>query len=104
MINIFLFIYITVSTVGLVGMKFADKLLSLTFILSGLLYGIGAAFWLYILRNNNISIAFPIVTSGLIITTTIAGIFIFNESITISKFIGLSFIVAGIIILASNSN
>ena len=55
MINIFILIYITISTVGLVGMKFADKLLSATFILSGLLYGIGAAFWLYILRIGSIT-------------------------------------------------
>ena len=85
-------------------MKFADKLLSATFILSGLLYGIGAACWLYILRNNNISIAFPIVTSGLIITTTIAGVLIFNESITFTKLLGLSFIISGIVIVASSSN
>ena len=104
MINILFLIYITISTAGLVGMKFADKLLSATFILSGLLYGIGAACWLYILRNNNISMAFPIVTSGLIITTTIAGVLIFKESITFAKLLGLSFIISGIIIVASSSN
>lgn len=64
----------------------------------GFIYVIATAVWLYILSKNDLSKVYPL-QSLCYVLGALAGILLFNEKITVSKFIGIGFIIIGAFIM-----
>ncbi len=56
--------------------------------------------WMYILKNYEFSLAYPI-TSMTFVFSIFAGYFFFGEVISISKWVGVALITIGIIVIAA---
>ena len=102
MIYLFISFYILVSSVGLAGMKGSTELMSITFLASAICYGSGAALWVLILRSFPISVAFPVASSGLIISTTLIGWIVFKEKFGFEHLLGVSLIMVGIALVSKS--
>jgi len=63
-------------------------------------YGVATIFWLYILQRIPLSVAYPFSVLAMVIVPILA-LFLFNEQINWSYWVGLIFIVIGLIIIAS---
>ena len=63
-------------------------------------YGLGAIAYILLLTRVNLSIAAPS-ASLVYVFSVLIGYFLFKESITLVRLLGLSFIVAGIILVVS---
>lgn len=61
-------------------------------------YAISMVFWLFVLSQMELSKAYPLVSLGYVFTL-ILGYCLLNESITISKIIGVALIIGGVIII-----
>lgn len=94
--------YAIISCYGLYLLKAAQSWLSPSFIIGGVLYGLGACVWMLILRTFPISIAFPIASGALMLGTSAIGIFIFKESFDIKSAMGMVFLISGIVLLSTN--
>jgi len=69
-------------------------------ILVGLfIYVISAATWIWVLTKVDISIAYPFISLGFVMTL-VFGALVFNESLSTSKIIGTVLIIAGCIFIA----
>lgn len=69
-------------------------------VLGGLaLYGLGAIVWLSVLARINVSLAYPFVGIGFVMTAVFA-VLILGESVSKPTIIGTSLIAMGIIVLA----
>lgn len=55
--------------------------------------------WLKILARTELSFAYPILISLIILTTTIASVLIFKETLTPFKILGMLFIVIGLFVM-----
>lgn len=65
------------------------------------LYGLSAFLWMIVLRKADLSYAYPMVSFGYILIY-VASYFLFNESINLTRIIGLAVIIIGIIILSKS--
>lgn len=66
-------------------------------LLGGLLcYALSMVFWLFVLSRMELSKAYPLVSLGYVITLFLGFIFL-NEPISLSKIIGILFIIIGVI-------
>lgn len=83
-------------------MKSALSWSTLVFFAGVLLYVLGAAIWLAILRLYPLSVAFPVASGALMIGTTLIGIFFLKEQVSAQHLAGIVFIMMGIGILAVN--
>ena len=61
-------------------------------------YGISILLWMVVLSKVNVSLAYPFLSIGYIITTVISH-FAFNEPITVPKILGISIICIGVVVL-----
>ena len=68
------------------------------FIIASLLYGLSSILWFLSLRKLELSFAYPFLALGYVIVS-LMGIIIFKESLTLSKIIGLSLILTGLMFL-----
>lgn len=59
-------------------------------------YVISVGIWIFVLTKSQVSIAYPLLSIGYIINIFLA-YYLFSEPITISKIIGITFIVIGVI-------
>ena len=66
----------------------------------GLCFGGGSLLWMYILKNYEFSLAYPI-TSMTFVFSIFAGYFVFGEAISISKLVGVALITLGIVVIAT---
>lgn len=82
-------------------MKVAASWLSPRFMVGFLLYGLGAAVWLIILRLYPLSVAFPVAAGALMIGTTLTAFFLLNEQVSMTHLIGIILIGLGIAMLAT---
>ncbi|MBQ0123006.1 MAG: EamA family transporter [Bacteroidales bacterium] len=73
-------------------------LTSLWFALCGVLFASATVLWMYIIKHYPLSQAYPM-TSIAYIFGMLAGIFIFHESASLPKWIGLVLIIAGAVLL-----
>lgn len=64
-----------------------------------LCFGASAGLWLLVLGRLEVSMAYPLISLGVVLTT-LAGIFILGESVSLYKVLGVTLIVAGVIILS----
>lgn len=81
-------------------MKAAASWLSTKFMAGLLLYGLGAAVWLIILRLYPLSLAFPVASGALMVGTTLAAFFLLKEPVSMTHIVGIILIGIGIAILA----
>lgn len=74
--------------------------LSSPLIWSGMLcFGASAGLWLLVLGKLEVSMAYPLISLGVVLTT-VAGIFILGESVSIYKVLGVALIITGVLILS----
>lgn len=75
--------------------------LSSPFVIGGLsLYACGTIFWLFALRQMDLSLAYPFVSISFILVT-LSGIFILGEPVAPARLVGLGFIITGLFVMAS---
>ena len=63
-----------------------------------LCYGCSFLLWLNIIKNNELTYIFPIANGLVSILTVVVGVVILHESINTAQFIGITFIIIGVII------
>lgn len=68
-------------------------------ICSGIAVSIGMLLWLYILRHFDFSVAYPLIGISYVFGV-FAGIFVFHETVPITRWIGVLLIVAGVLLVA----
>ena len=61
-------------------------------------YGLSLLLWFYVLARMELSKAYPLVSLGYVFTL-ILGYFLLNEAVTVSKIIGITLIMIGVIVL-----
>ncbi len=66
------------------------------------LYGIGALLWLFVLGRAPLSLAYPFVGMGFILTM-LAGAFWLNESVSIARIAGTLLIATGCVLVARSA-
>lgn len=88
--------YVLVSAYGLYRLKLSAEFLDVSFNIGIVFYGLGFLIWLYILKLNPLSFAFPIAAGALIVSTSLAGFFLLGESMSALKMVGIMMIVTGI--------
>ena len=64
-----------------------------------ILYAISALFWFVVLSRTSLSVAYPMVAAGYIVVVLYSK-FVFNEQVKAVAWVGLAFIVIGVIITA----
>ncbi|SDS74314.1 EamA-like transporter family protein [Paenibacillaceae bacterium GAS479] len=78
------------------------KLISNFYILGGLfLYGLSAVLWIYCLSKVQLSFAYPMVSLGYVIVFVLS-YWIFGESISMLRVVGLVTIVLGVLMIAKS--
>lgn len=95
-----LVIYALTSCLGLYLMKAAEAVKSQIFLLGLILYVVGAAIWMVILRLLPLSLAFPIAAGVLVIGTMLTGAVFLSENVTAWQIAGAAMIMAGIALMA----
>ena len=87
---------------------FFDKILFLLrvffdpYVLSGFISAfIASFFWMAAMTKFDLSFAYPIIIAGLVLLTTLFGIILLNESISMGKIAGPLLILSGVIVLFS---
>lgn len=65
-------------------------------------FGASAGLWLLVLGKLEVSMAYPLISLGVVLTT-MAGIFILGESVSIYKVLGVALIITGVVILSVKS-
>ena len=85
---------------------FLDKLIFLTklffdpYIFSGFAVAMLASFfWMAAMTKFDVSYAYPFITAGLTLLTVVLAIILLGESISLSKMVGVAFIVIGVVIM-----
>lgn len=62
-------------------------------------FGASAGLWLMVLGKLEVSVAYPLTALGILLTT-LAGIFLLQESVSLAKLSGAAFIIIGVMLLA----
>ena len=71
------------------------------FVLSGLfLYGFSAVVWLFVLARLDVSIAYPFVSLGFVVTMSL-GCLLFGEPFTLRKVLGTIVVMFGVYLVAA---
>jgi undecaprenyl phosphate-alpha-L-ara4N flippase subunit ArnE len=74
---------------------FRDLLFNWQLALSGISIATATAIWLYILRHYELSVAYPMISISYVFGM-FAAVFIFNEIVPITRWIGVGIIIIGI--------
>jgi len=113
MVYVLAFISIGLGAVGQFGLKVASGQLKLgngiwtaalsyitniNIILSLLCFATSTIMWIFVLRKLELSIAYPMVSLGYIITMTLAFLFL-HEPLRLTKFIGTLLIISGVVVI-----
>jgi len=84
---------------------FLFKLLFDPFIFSCFVSGFVASFfWMAAMTKFEVSYAYPIILSGLLLLTSLLGIILLGESIQTKKIVGILLILLGVFVMYSNSS
>lgn len=67
------------------------------------LYGLGAVIWLFVLARLDVSIAYPFVALGFLLTMAL-GCLVFGEALTLRKVIGTLVVAVGIYLVATTNS
>ncbi|WP_144299640.1 DMT family transporter [Elioraea rosea] len=70
-------------------------------VLAGLaLYGFGMLIWLFVLSRIDVSLAYPFVSLGIVVTMGL-GYLVFGEVVSVTRALGGALIIGGILVLAA---
>lgn len=86
------------APVALSGAKLAFNL-SLPIIAGAILYGISFLLYMFLISKHNLGYIIPLTTGLVYMAIFVASFFIFKESFTLIKIVGISLIAAGVIFL-----
>jgi multidrug transporter EmrE-like cation transporter len=64
-------------------------------------FGLSAVVWLFVLAKIPLSSAYPFVALGIVVTVA-AGRFMFGETISVTKFIGVALVIAGVLAVSAS--
>lgn len=64
-------------------------------------YGLGMLVWLFVLSRIDVSLAYPFVSLGIVVTMAL-GYLVFGEAVTTARLAGAGLVVAGILVLATS--
>lgn len=78
--------------------KLASGQLNLNIILGFIIYGLGAVLMIHSLKFGELSVLHPVMAVSYITSTTLAIIFL-DEAFTFLQFVGIIFIILGVILL-----
>lgn len=92
--------YVLAATFGLYRMKAASEVASFAFFIGALSYALSFLLWIHILRRMPLSIAFPLVTALVIVSTQVCATLWLGESLSWWKAAGVALIVIGIGLLS----
>lgn len=67
-----------------------------------LCFGASAGLWLLVLGKMEVSTAYPLISLGVVLTTLV-GVFALGESVSTYKVVGVSLIIAGVLVLSVKS-
>ena len=95
-----LLLYVVVSTAGLIRIKSSAAILSVEFVTGLVLYGAGFVIWVILLRRMQLSTAFPVAASSLIVATMLSGRFLLGESVELIHWFGCVIILIGIALVS----
>ncbi len=62
-------------------------------------FGASAGLWLLVLGKLEVSMAYPLISLGVVLTT-LAGIFMLGESVSLYKIAGVMLIITGVLVLS----
>ena len=71
------------------------------FWLTALSMGIATGIWVYVLRKNEFSVAYPLISISYIFGL-LAAVFIFKESVPLGRWLGVGVIILGIFLITKN--
>ncbi|MDL2221088.1 EamA family transporter [Parabacteroides sp. OttesenSCG-928-N08] len=78
---------------------FAELLTNWNLLFSGLCMAAATLLWLYILKHFEFSMAYPMISISYIFGL-LAAIFIFHEAVPLIRWVGVAFIMVGVILIA----
>lgn len=83
------------------GLQIFIAVISSLYVWLGLiLYALGAVLWLGVLAKTDVSIAYPFVGLGFILTA-VFGVFLLGEAFSVIRFVGTCLVVLGIILVTN---
>jgi multidrug transporter EmrE-like cation transporter len=86
------------STLGLVS-----QLITSPAVVGGFVaYGVSACAWLFVLQKTDLSVAYPFVSLGFVLTM-LAGWYLFAEPVGILRIVGTLLICAGVLVVAASA-
>lgn len=86
------------------GLNSVLRIATQPYIMSGIaLYILSMGVWIVVLSKLPVSVAYPLLSIGYVVTA-IFGYFLFGESISIAKIVGITVIIIGVVILTSTVN
>lgn len=97
-----LLVYAIISSSGLYLLKTADGWVSARFVCGGVLYGVGAGMWIYLLRMMPLSVAFPVASGMLMLGTTLIGYLLLGERLSPMQGLGIVLILSGMAFVGAN--
>lgn len=75
------------------------------YILGGLLaYGSGTICYILVLSKFNLSFAYPIVIGLTIVVTTMSGVILLAEKMSVTQWFGIGLIVSGLLVISQGKN
>ena len=104
MINIgLILLYLLVSNLGLFLIKSNMDRVTLLGAVGFAAYVAGFLIWLVVLKRLPLSIAFPVMSGALVLTTQFVGKYALKESLDLMQWIGVGCVLLGITIIFSRS-
>lgn len=67
-----------------------------------LCFGASAGLWLIVLGKLEVSAAYPLTSLGIVLTT-VSGILLLGESVSLNKLLGVGLIIAGVLLLSAKN-
>lgn len=98
--QVFLKITMTVTGPGSFTWSYIKKLFSCyQFALSGASVAVATVLWMYILKHYPFSQAYPLISMSYVFGL-IAAIYVFHETVPATRWIGVAFIIVGVIFIS----
>lgn len=98
-----------ISHYGPLPDSFSDKLIFFVhlladwYIISGFVAAfVASLFWMAVMTKTDLSYAYPIITAGLTLLTTVMAIALLGETLSFPKVLGILLIISGIVVMQCN--
>jgi len=114
--NLVLIFYVLATSLGLIVIKLGTRAglpvtfvenklqfnFNITILLGILLYGLSFVLYVYLISKNELGYIIPLTTALVYVLIFVSSYFIFHEVFTVTKIIGISMILSGLIFLNLN--